>query len=280
MMGVIIMDYKLHIIMILLLICLMSTLVLANTYTTYTIKKGDTLSLIANSFNIKTEEIIKINNIKNPDLILVGEKIRIPSEGIKYTVKSGDSLWKIAQSFKVKLQQIINLNRITKPGIIYTGQKLIIPVTNDRTRYQLASRAKSINYIWPVQGRISSEYGWRIHPIRKKREFHTGLDIAVPYGTPVYAAEDGIVEFSSQAGGYGKLVIIRHQDNSKTYYGHNLLLKVNKGDRVKQGKVIALSGNSGTSTGPHLHFEIRINNKHCNPLQYLNKRYLNNGFKI
>jgi len=197
-----------------------------------------------------------------------------------YTVKKGDSLWKIANSYQVNLDNLIKINNINSPDTIYIGQKIKIPANNSRTRYTLASRSRRFNYIWPVHGKISSEYGWRIHPIRHQKEFHTGLDIAAPFGTPVYAADSGTVYFSGWAEGYGKLIIIKHQDNRLTYYGHNLSLLVGEGEKVKQGKVIALVGDTGVATGPHLHFEIRINNKHINPMQCLNQRYLVNGFRI
>lgn len=276
------MKSKKYFFLLLFFILILTAIIQAEGLFTYTVKKGDSLSIIANSFNIDVKELIKTNNINDPDLIYIGQNLKIPETEKKvYQVKKGDSLWQIAQLFKVKTKDLIKINNLKNPDKLYVDQKIIIPVTNSRVRYTLASRELKINYIWPVvKGSISSNYGWRNHPIYKRKEFHTGLDIAVPYGTPVYAAADGVVIFSGKKGGYGNLIIIQHRDKSLTYYGHNLELLVKKGDSVRQGKVISFSGNSGTSTGPHLHFEIRVNDKHTNPLQYLNKSYMNNGFRI
>lgn len=119
----------------------------------------------------------------------------------------------------------------------------------------------------PVSGgRISSHYGWRRHPITQQYRMHTGIDYAVPIGTPVVAAQHGKVVFVGRQGGYGNLVVIKHNDTYRTVYAHLDRFKVNNGDWVEQGQVIALSGNTGLSTGPHLHYEIRKNGLSLNPL--------------
>jgi murein DD-endopeptidase MepM/ murein hydrolase activator NlpD len=271
------MSFKKKIAFAFLIILVLSSIINAEGFLRYLVKKGDSLSLIAQRFNVSLQELIDLNQIENPDLIYVNQELKIPGNEQKYRVKKGDSLWKIAEKFAVKISSLIKLNNITTPDKIYIGQELLIPANEVKADYQLAFRGQAVNYIWPVQGKISSYYGWRDHPVYKERIFHTGIDIAVPYGTPVYAAAAGVVEFSAWSEGYGNLVIIRHRDNSQTYYGHNLKLLVKEGDQVKQGKVIAFSGNSGVSTGPHLHFEIRIDNRHADPLKYLNNNYLRNN---
>jgi murein DD-endopeptidase MepM/ murein hydrolase activator NlpD len=123
---------------------------------------------------------------------------------------------------------------------------------------------------WPVSGRrITSPFGWRVHPILKKTKFHSGIDIAVPSGTPVKAADGGIVLVSGWQGGYGNFVAIDHGKGISTCYGHNSRLLVRVGQRVEKGQQIAISGNTGLSTGPHLHFEVRVNGNPVNPLGYL-----------
>lgn len=126
---------------------------------------------------------------------------------------------------------------------------------------------------WPVPGRstISSGYGSRTSPIKGKGEFHTGLDIPAPTGTKIYAAESGKVIKSGSINGYGYTVIIDHGNGLSTLYGHNSQLKVKVGQKVNRGDVIALAGSTGWSTGPHCHFEVRINGKHTNPWSYLGK---------
>lgn len=263
-----------------LIIIILTTIIRADGYINYLVRKGDSLSKIAEKYNISIKELILFNDIKNPDLIYVNQKIKIPENTVqKHKIKSGDSLYEIAEKYNVSISELIKTNNIKNPDRIYAGKSLVIPTMRNANDYQLVSRKQTMNYIWPVQGKISSDYGWRDHPIYKTRSFHTGIDIAVPYGTPVYASESGIVEFCGWSEGYGNLVIIRHRDKALTYYGHNLKILVKKGDAIKQGKIISLSGNSGVSTGPHLHFEIRVDNKYTNPMRYLNTKYLENNFR-
>jgi len=124
--------------------------------------------------------------------------------------------------------------------------------------------------IWPVRGRVSSGFGWRQRPMGGgTQEHHTGLDIAVPRNTEIVATGGGVVRRASYAGAYGNLVVIYHGMGMETYYAHNQRLLVSVGDRVERGQVIALSGSTGFSTGPHLHYEVRINNVPVNPLHYV-----------
>ena len=124
------------------------------------------------------------------------------------------------------------------------------------------------NYIWPVYGRITSRFGYR--SIFGSYSYHSGLDIAVPYGTSVKASDGGTVTFAGYKGSYGYLVIINHGNGEQTYYGHNSSLLVSAGDKVYQGQTIAKAGSTGRSTGSHCHFEIRINGTAVNPAAYLN----------
>ncbi len=125
---------------------------------------------------------------------------------------------------------------------------------------------------WPVPGRyrISSGYVNRTNPISGRREQHQGLDIPAPYGTPIVAAEGGIVITSGWVGGYGNTIMINHGGGLVTLYGHNSSLKVSKGDYVQKGQTVALCGSTGMSTGNHCHFEVRLNGSHTNPNPYLN----------
>lgn len=126
-----------------------------------------------------------------------------------------------------------------------------------------------VNFQMPVSGRISSDFGMRFHPIDHKEKFHGGLDIAVPLGTPVGAAAAGIVKFAGWKGGYGNAVIIEHPDGKETLYGHNEKLLVTEGQQVSAGETISLSGSTGKSTGPHVHFEVRENDVPVNPRKFL-----------
>lgn len=136
-------------------------------------------------------------------------------------------------------------------------------------RLMLDNFAEALPDFVPLQGRISDRFGYREDPFLKKQKFHSGLDIAAPYGSDIRAAGAGKVIFAGRRGGYGNLVIIDHGYGIKTYYGHASKLLVEGGKNVQKGEVIAKVGSTGRSTGPHLHFEIRINDVPIDPLNYI-----------
>lgn len=123
--------------------------------------------------------------------------------------------------------------------------------------------------VWPLSGPITSEYGWRTHPIYGTSRFHSGLDIGGDYGEPIYAAASGTVIHSGWISGYGYAVIIDHGGGITTLYGHNEELLVSEGQSVSQGQVIAHCGSTGNSTGPHCHFEVRQDGETVSPYNYL-----------
>ncbi|MEZ5306533.1 MAG: peptidoglycan DD-metalloendopeptidase family protein [Pyrinomonadaceae bacterium] len=123
----------------------------------------------------------------------------------------------------------------------------------------------------PVEGRISSRFGSRFHPIDKTQKFHKGIDIAAPAGTPIRAAAGGVVKFSGVNGGYGNMVVIDHGNGLVTKYGHASTLKVVEGQEVSPGEIIGTVGSTGKSTGPHVHFEVLENGVAVNPLELLAK---------
>lgn len=128
--------------------------------------------------------------------------------------------------------------------------------------------SESIPGIRPLDGPITSDYGLRRHPIRRTTLFHAGIDISAPAGTPILATGDGIVAFAGWHGGYGQKITISHGYGFSTVYAHLSKAIVREGQRVKRGDIIALSGNTGMSTGPHLHYEVRKNGMTLNPVAY------------
>ena len=123
--------------------------------------------------------------------------------------------------------------------------------------------------IWPLSGPITSEFGWRTHPIFGNARFHSGLDIGGDYGLPIHAAQSGVVIEAGWIGGYGNTVMIEHGGGIVTLYGHNESLAVSVGQSVNQGDVIAYCGSTGNSTGPHCHFEVRLGGEPVSPWDYL-----------
>jgi murein DD-endopeptidase MepM/ murein hydrolase activator NlpD len=122
----------------------------------------------------------------------------------------------------------------------------------------------------PAGGVITSEFGYRIDPFNKKRRFHSGLDIAGPVGTPIYAPEPGTVAYAAEYAGYGQMVLVKHdRSNLFTVYGHCSKILVTVGQRVAPGQMVAQMGSTGRSTGSHLHFEVHHNNQYMNPVDYL-----------
>jgi murein DD-endopeptidase MepM/ murein hydrolase activator NlpD len=138
-----------------------------------------------------------------------------------------------------------------------------------------SARGSSKLTVVPVDARISSGFGWRKHPIIKDEtgqpaeKHHNGYDLSCPIGTPIYAAGDGIVEFAGWNKGYGNLTRIEHGGGLSTRYGHQSKLLIKTGQTVKAGQKIGLVGSTGMSTGPHLHFEVRVNGNPVDPGDYL-----------
>jgi murein DD-endopeptidase MepM/ murein hydrolase activator NlpD len=125
---------------------------------------------------------------------------------------------------------------------------------------------------WPVKGDITSGYGEREDPLHGGEEFHSGVDISVEPGTPVRATADGVVSFARWSGGSGNLVVLEHGFGYSTFYAHNSRIAVSVGQHVKRGDIIAYSGSTGYSTGPHSHYEIWKEGKHINPMPYIQGR--------
>lgn len=228
---------------------------------THKVKKGETLWSIAHKYNINIDTLIGANDISNMNRIKPGEKIKIlPVKGILYNISPGENLSSIANKFDITKEKIIIKNGIKNPKKIQTGKTLLLPGVSPEFSYQ--DRLDQM-FIPPVNARISSYYGQRWG------RMHEGIDYAVNPGTGIKAAGGGRIIYSGWSSGYGLLVIIQHQKGLKTLYAHNSKLLVSNGEYVHRGEVIARSGNTGNSTGPHLHFEVQVNGRPANPLNYL-----------
>ncbi len=176
-------------------------------------------------------------------------------------------------------QNKVMLERIQKDKKAYEQSERELKKESDKLAALISKSTKHSGvvvgggFLLPVHGRVSSPFGWRTHPIFKSRIFHTGIDYAVPMGTPIKAANAGKVIYSGWYGGYGKVVILDHGSctgaPTTTLYAHMSQPKVSVGENVVRGQTIGLSGSTGYSTGPHVHFEVRINGKPQNPNNYL-----------
>jgi murein DD-endopeptidase MepM/ murein hydrolase activator NlpD len=235
----------------------------------YKVQRGDSVSVIAQKYNVSVGAIIASNEIRNARTLQEGAVIRIPNiDGIPYQIKRGDSLSKIAVSFNVPLEVILDVNDI-KSNNITTGETIFIPgaqMNDIDLRLSLGEL-----FIYPVPSKyITSYYGMRKDPISGVLSFHTGIDLRANTGTAIVAALDGVISVVSENWLYGKHIIISHPNGYKTLYGHLNSFSVKQGDRVVRGKKIGESGNTGYSTGPHLHFSVYDrSNKFVNPLDLL-----------
>lgn len=252
----------------------------------YVVQPGDVIGNIAARYGISVSTILWANDLSSNSYIRPGDTLTIlPVDGVLHTVKSGDAVSRIARTYDASVSDIISYNRLQDDGRdITVGETLLIPNgEKPQVRYIAAapaapSAARAVAapppsitapagtaYLWPTSVRtITQYYGWR----------HTGLDIAGPIGTPLYATKAGTV-IKSQCGwngGYGCYVILDHGGGITSLYAHingedSLLVAV--GEDVDQGQTIALMGTTGRSTGPHVHFEIRVNGARTNPFQYV-----------
>lgn len=235
---------------------------------THVVRAGETLSSIAQQYRIDVSTIQAANRLRDVDTIRIGEQLSILTvDGVLHRVQAGESLWDIARRFGVEMDKIIEANNLSDPERLQVQQPLVIPGGRvrlpDEDALVGADGRLRRAFGWPVRGPISSTFGMRWG------RMHEGVDIAISQGTPIRAAADGEVTFSGWGGGYGYLVIVDHGRGIETRYGHNSRVLVNVGDHVMRGQVVARSGNTGHSTGPHLHFEVRRYKQSLDPLRYL-----------
>ena len=239
---------------------------------TYKVRRGDSVSKIAAAFSVSMDAIIASNGITNARALREGETLRIPNmDGIPYTVKSGDSLSKISRSMGVPLEAILDANDI-QSDVIMTGMTLFIP--GARMKREDLRLALGELFIYPLRGaRLSSPFGWRDDPFGSGvRLHHAAVDLSAPRGTPIKAAMEGRVSAMGSSPTYGNFIILKHPGEFETMYAHLNTFSVKKGDQVNQGAQIGTVGDTGRSTGPHLHFAIFRNGRAVNPLDFLNAR--------
>ncbi|MBI4280828.1 M23 family metallopeptidase [Candidatus Uhrbacteria bacterium] len=246
--------------------------------TTYEVKEGDTVSSIAESFGLAIDTVLWANKLTVRSYIRPGDQLTIlPLDGVLHTVKKGETLEKITKQYNAESREVLAWNTVESPDSLRVGTQLLVPggrITPPPAPRRIsppttlftgpkppgAPSVGGTKLLWPVAAtRISQYFGWR----------HTGVDIAGPSGTAIYAADDGIVEHAGWSGGYGLNVVINHGNGLKTRYAHASKIYVKKGDTVSRGETIEAVGSTGRSTGPHVHFEVIRNGKFLNPLEFI-----------
>jgi len=231
----------------------------------YVVREGDSLSQIAEMFGVSMKTVMWANDIGSKGLIRPGQTLVIlPISGVQYEVKKGDTLASIADKYQGDLEEIIDFNDMDADDSLTVGTTIIIP--NGMLIEPTRSAAVATG---PVKGTNSPAYdGYYLRPVSggvRSQGLHgyNAIDIAAPIGTPVLASASGEVILSKYSegnpwfGGYGNYIVLKHDNGTQTVYAHLSDNLVRRGWRVVQGQVIGYVGNTGRSTGPHLHFEVR-----------------------
>jgi len=226
---------------------------------THEVRQGETLWRICHTYGANMQTVSRLNGIADPERIQAGQKIFIPGADRVRRVESA------AESSKIVAEGGIARGRRGPDAMGKT------PAAGDRGRQrekatagQAPKRSSSLRFIWPVKGPVTSWFG-----VRDGRR-HDGIDIAVPMGTPILAAESGIVVYSgSQIKGYGNVVILKHREGFSTVYGHHSANRVKVDEQVRKGQVVGYAGKTGLASGVHLHFEVRYGVRAVDPMDYL-----------
>ncbi len=228
----------------------------------YRVREGDTLSEIAARYEIPATIIAATSKIKYNGVLMPGQELLVPNKpGLMYELKKGETLAAILHKYRIDIAAFQKANpAISKLDMLEEGQEIFLPNAH--------IPIPPLRWIRPVRGRFTSRYGWRRHPIHRRRHFHTGVDIAARYKS-VRAVRSGRVVYAGYLGAYGKVVVIRHNKSFKSLYAHLSRIRTRVGRLVQQGRIIGVTGNTGRSTGPHLHFEIIRNGRPVNPLRYV-----------
>lgn len=261
----------------------------------YEVVSGDTLSGIALSNDLSIEKLVAMNEGLESEnsIIRVGDELIVTVPEPELSVSRREELY-YEEDYEAEIQYILNddwftTEQVTRQEPSAGHRKVVVDVEfknnaevsreiiKEEVTYQavpkIVERGTKIppTYIRPISGgRQSSGFGRRSAPTRGASTYHKGIDWAIPTGTAVMASNAGVVSKAGWGSGYGYVVYIRHADGRETRYAHLSKVLVSAGQTVSQGQKIALSGNTGRSTGPHLHFEILINGAAVNPLNYLN----------
>ncbi len=256
-----------------------------HSFQTYVVKRGDTPGKIAESFGIKTETLLGGNPQLSEESSLLQtdvELVILPIDGVLHDVKPGDTLEGIAAEYGVSVEEIVAYepNNLEFPYRLYPETQIMVPgAVRDVFVWSppdLSSVAGNSSYEGRGVAPVIVGTGTFIYPVGYSNftQFywygHRAVDIALPEGSAVFASDTGTVTFAGwNVWGYGNLIVVNHGNGYETFYAHLSGINVVPGQIVYQGNVIGASGNTGNSSGPHIHFEIRINGNQDNPCWYI-----------
>ncbi len=236
-------------------------------FSEHIVSSGESLLSIAGRYNMDVDDLKSLNDL-NGDVIRVGQTLKV-GQVRTHKVKSGENLGLIAKKYSTTTAELKKVNNL-KGSRIYPGQELKISGSTLTPRVGAVASTGNLDFYWPVQWKgVNSSWGYRTHPVSGKRgSFHTGVDLKASMNTPVKAAEGGRVRIAGWLRGYGKTVVIDHPNGYSTWYAHLDKIEVRAGQKVGKATKIAESGQTGNVTGPHLHFEVRVNEKSVDPMKY------------
>jgi murein DD-endopeptidase MepM/ murein hydrolase activator NlpD len=234
---------------------------------TRSIGPGDTISAIARDAGLNLDTVVSLNRIEDVRRVPVGAALKLPNQnGVLYTVRRGDSLSSISRVFNVGMNALADVNNL-ESSTIHPGQDLFIP--GARMKPLELKKVLGELFIYPVTGRLTSTFGPRNDPFTGVRRFHNGIDIAGSIGTPVNAAMAGRIVKIGVHPSYGRYVIMSHASGYQTWYAHLNRTVLPVGSTAAQGEMIGEMGNTGYSTGPHLHFSVFKNGSPVDPMKFL-----------
>ncbi len=270
---------------------------------THVVQPGEALWTISRRYGLTVDALAAANRVRLTSILRPGQELTVPASDptsgasaamtpplarapvrpaprpavTTHVVRSGETLWDIARRYGTRVEDLMTANDLGHSDWIKPGQRLQITRAQVPRHRQVTAQTRSGRsamadtrviqaagpFLWPARGILTSRFGWRY------RRHHDGIDIAAPRGTPIYAARDGVVTFAGWKGGYGRVVFLDHGAGVVTVYGHASRLTVREGERVKRGQLIATVGCTGSCTGSHVHFEVRVDGAAQIPLPYL-----------
>ena len=264
------------------------------------VRRADSLYLIAQRYGLSTRSLIAANNLQPPYRLFIGQILKLPRPRIHKVVR-GDTVYAISRKYSVAMSQLVHFNGLKPPYKIITGKILRLPGAVEADRTQVTRKSTSVGtnqprvrktvkapkqtktprrrvqapklpptrggFIWPIRGRVISRFG-----TKGKGLHNDGINLAAPRGTPVQAAQAGVVAYAgNELRGFGNLVLIRHKKGIMSAYAHNDALLVKSGQTVLRGQTIAKVGSTGSVDEPQLHFEIRSGRDAVNPTRFLGR---------